>query len=72
MKIKVLAKTKAKQARIEKVDDVTYKVYVKEVPEDGKANEAIISALANYFSIPQSNVQLLFGKTAKQKIFLIL
>ncbi len=48
---------------------VTYKVSVKAVPVDGKANEAIIKALAEYFDVSKSNITLISGQTSKQKIF---
>ena len=72
MKIKVLAKPNKKERKIIKVDDTTYKVYVTEPPEDGKANKAIIESLAEYFKVPKSNVQLMFGETSKEKVFMIL
>jgi hypothetical protein len=48
---------------------VTYKVSVKEAPVDGRANDAIIRALAEYFDVAKSSVKLLSGHTSKQKIF---
>lgn len=72
MKITVLAKTKKKENKVVKIDDTTFKVYVKEAPEEGKANNAIIKLLAEYFSVPKSNIQLLLGETSKQKVFVIL
>lgn len=48
---------------------LTYKVSVKEAPVDGKANEAIIKALADYFDVPKSNITLISGQSSKQKVF---
>jgi uncharacterized protein YggU (UPF0235/DUF167 family) len=48
---------------------VIYKVSVKEAPVAGKANEAIIEALAEYFDTAKSNITLISGQTSKQKIF---
>jgi len=48
-----------------------YTVLVKERPIHGKANNAIIKLLSNYFSVPQSRVELRRGATSKMKIFLI-
>ena len=50
-------------------DLVIYKVSVKEEPVDGKANEAIIKALAEYFDVAKSNVTLVSGQSSKQKVF---
>lgn len=46
-----------------------YTVSVKEPAVDGKANKAIIQALAKHFGIAPSLVTLVSGATAKQKIF---
>jgi len=72
MKITVIAKTKKKENKVIKVDDTTYKVYVKEAPEEGKANKAILKLLAEYFNVPKANIQLLLGETSKQKVFVII
>ena len=72
MKITVIAKTKKKENKLVKVDETTFKAYVKEAPEQGKANQAIIDLLAAHFQVPKNNIQLLVGQAAKQKIFTIL
>jgi len=48
---------------------IVYKVSVKEAPVDGKANEAIIEALAEYFDTAKSNITLISGQSSKQKVF---
>ncbi len=81
MKIIVKAKTRARENKVERVsqptllDDgktnglVTYKVSVKEAPVAGKANEAIVQVLADYFNVTKSQIRLISGQTSKQKIF---
>jgi len=81
MKIIVKAKTKAREEKVERVSQpvldlltekaeiVIYKVSVKEAPVGGQANEAIIKALATYFDVAKSNIQLISGQTSKQKVF---
>jgi hypothetical protein len=81
MRIIVKAKTKAKENRVERVSQpamdfgvekpelVIYKVSVKEAPVAGKANKAIIEALADYFNTAKSRVCLVSGESSKQKIF---
>ncbi|PJA37619.1 hypothetical protein CO181_02780, partial [candidate division WWE3 bacterium CG_4_9_14_3_um_filter_43_9] len=49
MKIFVKAKPRAKNEKIEKIGEDCFKVSVKEPPEEGKANQAIVKALAEYF-----------------------
>ncbi len=71
MKIFVRAKTKAKIEKIEKIDDINFKVSVKEPPERGRANRAILKALADYFNTTQSNMKIVSGSTSKLKIIKI-
>ena len=51
---------------------LVYKVSVKEPPVGGKANEAVVRALAEYFEVSKSQVTLLKGGSVKNKIFEIL
>ena len=80
MRIVVTVKTHAKKDEVERIgqlslgftgtkEKILYKVSVKALPIDGKANEAVIRALAAYFDIPISCIQLISGYTYKQKIF---
>lgn len=83
MKIIVRTKTKARENKVERVNQptldleskkvelTTYKVSVKEAPVAGKANQAIIRALADYFNTSISQITLISGQTSKQKIFRI-
>lgn len=58
-----------KEGSRKKEELVTYKISVKEAPVAGKANEAIIEALAEYFDVAKSNITLISGQTSKQKVF---
>jgi hypothetical protein len=68
MKIFVRVKPKAKAEKVEKIDDINFKVQVTQAPEKGKANLALIKALADYFNVNQSSVQIISGSTSKLKI----
>lgn len=72
MKIMVKAKTNAKKTEVTQIDECTYQVAVTAVPEKGKANRAVIAALADYFDIPKSHITILAGHTSKNKIIEIL
>lgn len=72
MKISVKAKPNAKEEMVEKIDASHFIVTVKEPPRNGMANMAIAKALAAYFDISASRVQLASGFSAKQKIFEII
>ena len=51
--------------------DVRLKMRVSAVPEKGKANKAMIVALAKALGLPKSSFELLSGETARQKILRI-
>ncbi|MFA6599817.1 MAG: DUF167 domain-containing protein [Candidatus Omnitrophota bacterium] len=68
MKIFVTARAGAKYNRVEKLDESRYRVFVKEPPEDGKANEAVLKALAEHFGVPSCSAVLLSGARSKNKI----
>lgn len=69
MRINVTAKPKKKKEYVEQVSPTQYIVSVKEPAEQGRANQAIIKALAEYFSVPQSEIILVSGQTNKLKTF---
>lgn len=82
MRIFVKAKTDAKTVFVKEIIEPislfsntdrksisVYTVSVKEPAVDGKANKAIIHALAEYFNVAPSLITLVSGATAKQKIF---
>lgn len=75
MKISVRVKTRARTGRVEKTlarrsggDEMHYTVSVREIPAEGRANEAVIELLANYFDVPKSRVKVVSGHKSKQKI----
>ncbi len=69
MRISVKAKPKSKQEFVKRIDSASFVVAVKEAAEKGRANQAIIEALAKFFEIPSSSVILISGQTSRQKIF---
>ena len=68
MRISVKAKTNAKKESVEKIGDKEFVVSVKEPPVDGRANWAICLAVADYFGISPSRVNVISGQSAKNKI----
>lgn len=68
MKIIVKAKPNSKIDKIEKVSENEFIVYVKAPPIGGKANEAIIKLLADYFNTSQSMISIVSGHFAKTKV----
>ena len=68
MKIFVKAKPKAKEARVEKIDDTHFVVSVKEPPTEGRANWGVERALGAYFGVPPSSVRIVSGHTSRDKV----
>lgn len=68
MNYSLIAHPNAKKPRIEKDIFGLLHVYVHEPPLEGKANHAIILALAEYFHVHKRNVHLLSGMAGKHKI----
>jgi len=69
MKISVKVKPNARQEKIERINESHFLIRVKEKPQEGKANKAVIKVLAEYFGVPQSQVVLLKGQSSREKIF---
>lgn len=73
MKIFVKAKTNSKIEKVERTDSLLdnethFKVFVKEPSIEGKANRAIIKAIASYLKISPSRVEIVRGLTSKEKV----
>jgi len=61
----------SRQEKIEKITDSVYKIYVREPAREGKANKAVIEALAEYFKVAKGLIAIKAGKTAKNKVVVI-
>ena len=72
MKIFVKAKPNAKEERVEKIDSAHFVVSVKEPPKEGRANRAVIQALAGYFHVALSRAVIVSGWTHREKIIEVL
>ena len=68
MRLTIIAKPKKKQEKVIPISSTSYAVSVQEPPIDGRANDAIIRALAKYFSLSPSQFIIVSGHTAKIKI----
>ncbi len=68
MRIYIKVIPKSSQNKIEKMEDGSYKVWVTVVPEKGKANQAVAKLLSKYFKVAKSQIEIVGGKTAREKI----
>ena len=59
----------APHTRVKEIlSDGTIKIDVAAVPEDGKANVALIKFLAKEFDVPKSHIEIVSGQTAQTKV----
>lgn len=68
MKISVTVKPKSREVFVKELEKEHFVVAVKEPPEDGKANIAVVKALAEYFEIKPLQIEIVKGHTSRKKI----
>jgi len=68
MKILVKVKPASKINIIKKINDNQINISVKEPPVQGKANQAVIKLLAEYFKVMPKQIKILSGWSSKNKI----
>ena len=68
--IAVRVTPKASRDRI-LVEDDAIRVYVTTVPEDGKANKAVVKLLSKALGVPKTRLNLIRGATSRDKVFRI-
>lgn len=68
MRIPVTVVPRARRTSVEQLEGGGLRVAVTAPPQEGRANEAVIEALAEYFRIPRSKVRIVLGRTARRKI----
>ncbi len=56
---------------VEGLRDGSILLRVKAAPEKGKANEAVLDLIADYFDIASSNLRILRGHSSKRKSILL-
>ncbi len=68
MKIIVKSHPNSKQSRISETEPGIFDVYISSPAVDGKANKAITQAIAEYFDVAPSLVEIIKGHTSKTKV----
>lgn len=68
MRIFVRVKPRSRHEAVKKIDEQNLQVCVKEPAEEGKANCALIGALARHFNVSSSAIKIIAGKTARRKV----
>lgn len=71
MKMHVKAKAGSRIEKVVELDATHFSISVKEPAKEGKANIAILQALARYLGIPRSRIRLVKGGTFREKVFVV-
>lgn len=72
MKLNVKISPRSSRNEIVKHNDGSLKIFLTAAPVGGKANDAAVRELANYFNIGKTKIKLVRGRTGKNKIFEII
>jgi uncharacterized protein (TIGR00251 family) len=72
VRIRIKVVPRAKQRGVEQLPDGSWRVRVSAPAEGGRANAAVIEALAEHFGVPQRAVTILQGITSRSKVVEIL
>lgn len=72
MKLFITAKPMAKEDRVEKIDAAHFTVSVREPPVEGRANRAIIKAMADFLGIAPSRLKIVSGYSSRSKVLEVL
>jgi uncharacterized protein YggU (UPF0235/DUF167 family) len=68
MKFTVRAKPNASYAAVKQLGDNVFEVAVREPPIQGRANQAIVAALADYLNVAPSRVRIVMGYTSRENV----
>ncbi|WP_200861134.1 DUF167 domain-containing protein [Rhodopirellula baltica] len=70
-RFRVRVTPKAKKASVGGLHDGALKVSVHMVPEDGKANKAVIASLAKWLRVSKGRVAIVAGETSRLKTIVV-
>jgi len=68
MRITVKIKPNSKEEKVEALSAVEFSARIKAPPREGKANEALIELLAEYFGIAKGRISIVRGHKGREKI----
>ena len=70
LQVRVRPRARANKVEVSDLGDV--RVYVTAAPEGGKANRAVIAAMAEAADVPKSRITLVRGRTSSDKVLEII
>lgn len=68
MIIRVKVKPNSSKQSVESFGNGRYLVYLKSVPENGKANIELLNLLSKELGVPPKSLKIKFGQTSDEKI----
>jgi len=68
MKLWIFVKPNSRKEGIQRFPDGSYRVSVRVPAYEGRANEAIIEILADFFSVPKSRIRIVSGARGRRKL----
>lgn len=68
MRLSIVVTARARQPRVERIDAASLRVAVTAPAQEGRANAAVIKAVAEFLQVPPSRVRIVRGATARNKI----
>ena len=68
MKISLNVCAGSSREEVIKDDNGNLRVYIRQMPVQGKANKALIKVLADYYKIRKSDIRILTGSTSRNKV----
>ena len=68
MKISVKVKPGSKQNLVERIAEGRYTVRVKEKAIEGRANDAVVELLSEYFDLPRNRIMVIKGLKGRNKV----
>ncbi|TSC52183.1 MAG: hypothetical protein LiPW41_394 [Parcubacteria group bacterium LiPW_41] len=71
MKIIVRVEPQARERKVEKIGERCFRVRTTKPAKEGKANSDVIELLSDYLGVSKSNIEIISGHRAKEKIMMI-
>lgn len=69
MKLFVEVKPRSARNHVEQIDATHFRVWVRALPDRGKANDAVGRLLSEFLGIPKSSLVLASGAASRNKTF---
>ncbi len=59
---------KAKRQEVKELGEGVYKVWVSAAPDKGKANKAVIKAMADFLGVSKARLKIIRGHNSRDKV----